>query len=169
MRIAALPQIHEMPTRCEPRNLTQCLCYATAKANSVPALAGIMSQLEHTNLALEVWAGLQDTLQTPLLDSSDTLSKVCVILWLGWFSQVLTVLRNLICHCSDEQGNRVRWTGHLGELSCPTASQSCTAECSWPCCAVPAHAWSSWSWLTFLLSAKARCPGKSPQCEHYLE
>lgn len=42
MRIASLPQIHVVPMHCELRNLTQCLYYATAKANSVTALVGIM-------------------------------------------------------------------------------------------------------------------------------
>lgn len=126
MRIAALPQSHEMPTRREPRNLTQCLCYVTAKANSVTAPAGTMSQAEHTNLALHVSCGLWDMLQTPLLASTDTLSKSVLSSSLGCFSQLAAVLRALICHCSDEQGNRVRWTGHLGELSCqelPKAAQ----------------------------------------------
>lgn len=46
MRTAALPRVYEMPTHCKLRNLSQCLHYATAKANRVRA-RGAQRAAEH--------------------------------------------------------------------------------------------------------------------------
>lgn len=164
-----------MPTHRELRNLTQCLYYATAKANSVTAFVGIMyywvlyvlTRAHKPGSRASLW------LKTQLLDSTD-MSEVCVVFWLRWFSQIMKSqeVASFIALMSRETANTAMTCSSYFELSnsFPKLQSWMFSIPLYRLLPTPSgfHTGSrrSWSLPTFLLPNNARCPVKSPQCEY---
>lgn len=136
MKIASFPQIHEMPTHRELRNLTQCLYYATAKANSVTAFVGIMYYPALHVLTRAHKPGFtlsQDTITGQYWHNE--LSLCCLLVVVVFPSNKSLKKWHLSLHWWAGKQQTLQWPVHH-TLNCPPASWSCRVQCSRPCCTV---------------------------------